>query len=109
MAPAAGRPRGPRRKKNSAAEITVSAKEGFNFKPGRLEVEAGGEVVLTFENDGRMSHNLHIPELDVATETIGPGKSVTVRFTPDNAGTFSFLCTVPGHEQAGMVGDLTVR
>lgn len=56
-----------------------------------------------------MSHNLHIPMLGVQTDTIGPGRSVTVRFTPEGTGTFPFLCEVPGHEQAGMTGEITVR
>jgi len=56
-----------------------------------------------------MSHNLHIPTLGVQTETIGPGRRVTVRFTPESAGTFRFLCEVPGHEEAGMTGEITVR
>jgi len=72
-------------------------------------VKADREVALTFRNDGKMSHNLHIPELGVKTDTIGPGKTATVRFTPDETGTVQFVCKVPGHEQAGMKGEITVQ
>jgi len=81
----------------------------LNFKPEQLEVEGGKEVVLVFENNGRMSHNVTIPELGVATDTIGPGRRERIRFTPEEAGTYTFVCSVPGHKEAGMTGELTVR
>jgi azurin len=45
-----------------------------------------------------------------ATALAGPGETVEVTFkVPDVAGVYPFLCTFPGHFQAGMRGTLTVK
>ena len=40
---------------------------------------------------------------------IGPGKTARVTVTFHRKGRFPYLCTVPGHAQAGMKGVFTVR
>lgn len=40
---------------------------------------------------------------------LDPGDSDTVTFTIDEPGSYTFLCTFPGHYQAGMKGTLTVE
>lgn len=95
---------------STTVEITVEARKGFKFHPDRIEAPAGKKVMLTLENTtGVMGHNLRIPEFDVMTETITPGESDTVRFTAGDTGTYEFRCEVPGHAQAGMVGELIVQ
>ena len=42
------------------------------------------------------------------TPTISPGGSATLKVTFAKAGTYEYLCTVPGHATAGMKGDLKV-
>jgi uncharacterized cupredoxin-like copper-binding protein len=42
------------------------------------------------------------------TETIDGGKSSTAEFEVAEAGTYTYLCTFPGHYSAGMKGTLTV-
>lgn len=37
------------------------------------------------------------------------GKSGSLEFTPTEAGTYEFYCTVAGHREAGMHGTLTVQ
>jgi len=87
----------------------VLAKPGFRFEPSTLEVEPGTEVVLTLENAGRMSHNLHVPAFGAKTKTIAPDETDTVRFVADESGTIEFLCEVPGHAAAGMTGTIKVE
>ena len=44
------------------------------------------------------------------TTLAGPGESVSVDFTvPSVPGQYEFICTFPGHFQAGMKGVLTVK
>jgi len=90
-------------------EVNVEARQGFKFEPSTLEVPAGTEVVVQFKNAGAMAHNVQFPEFDAGTETIGSGKSETFRFTAGESGTYEYLCDVPGHAQAGMTGEITVR
>ena len=45
-----------------------------------------------------------------ATALAGAGETVEVTFTvPKAAGSYPFLCTFPGHFQAGMKGNLVVK
>ena len=90
-------------------EVSVKAKQGFKFEPSSLEVPAGAEVVVSFENAGAMAHNVQFPEFEAGTENIGSGKNETITFTAGESGTYEFLCDVPGHAQAGMKGELKVR
>jgi len=49
------------------------------------------------------------PGLLVAVPLINPGESYTVTFQTPGPGTYEFICTFPGHYNAGMVGELTVQ
>jgi uncharacterized cupredoxin-like copper-binding protein len=80
----------------------------FAFEPARVEVEAGETTRITFENTGAVSHNLTIPALDAATETIQAGGSATLTVSPEETGSHEIRCTVPGHADAGMTGELVV-
>jgi plastocyanin len=69
-----------------------------------------GKVTIDFSNPSALEHNGAI-EKDgkelVESETISEGKtSVSVNLAP---GTYTFLCTIPGHAEAGMEGTLTVK
>ena len=45
-----------------------------------------------------------------STALAGPGETVEVTFkVPDQAGTYTFLCSFPGHFAAGMRGTLVVK
>lgn len=110
------------------AELNVSVKDEFNFNPNKLTAKAGGEITLTFENTGTIEHafallkegvdlehaleedeeELH-EELLLEIHEVAAGDSTTETFTaPSDPGDYVFLCTVPGHAEAGMVGTLTV-
>jgi plastocyanin len=69
-----------------------------------------GKVTIEFTNPATIEHDVAI-ERDgkqlAISETISKGAtSVTADLAP---GTYTFLCTVPGHAEAGMEGVLTVR
>jgi plastocyanin len=69
-----------------------------------------GKVTIDLDNPSSLEHNVAIAKdgAEIATSpTIGKGKtSVSVEL---DAGTYTFLCTVPGHAEAGMEGTLTVK
>jgi plastocyanin len=69
-----------------------------------------GKVTIDFDNPSALEHDVAIEQggKQIAiSETIAKGKtSVSADLEP---GTYTFLCTVPGHAEAGMEGTLTVR
>jgi uncharacterized cupredoxin-like copper-binding protein len=95
----------------AARTVTVEAYE-FRFEPTRIEVEPGETLKIVFENEGSIAHNLTIEGLDAATPTIQPGTSaeLTVTFPEDlKAYPVEFFCSVPGHKEAGMVGQFVLK
>ncbi|SDG09866.1 nitrite reductase (NO-forming) [Limimonas halophila] len=87
--------------------VTVVGKE-FKFEPSTVELEAGETLVIKFKNQGALSHNLTFKKLDADTGTIQTDGTETIRVQPE-PGTYTFVCTVPGHEAAGMTGTLKVQ
>lgn len=69
-----------------------------------------GKVTIDFTNPSALEHNVAIEqngEVIAESETLAKGKtSVSAELAP---GTYTFLCTIPGHAEAGMEGVLTVR
>jgi plastocyanin len=69
-----------------------------------------GKVTIDFNNPAALEHNVAIEqngEQIAVSELVAKGKtSVSADLTP---GTYTYLCTVPGHAEAGMEGVLTVR
>lgn len=88
--------------------VTVEADE-FSFDPDRITVEKGDKLIITFKNEGDISHNFGIPSFGVRTDTIGPGEEDTITFVANKRGTFTFFCSVQGHKEAGMEGELEVE
>ncbi len=69
-----------------------------------------GKVTIDFKNPAALEHNVAIEEggsVIAESETITEGDtSVSAELAP---GTYTFLCTIPGHAEAGMEGTLTVK
>jgi nitrite reductase (NO-forming) len=74
-----------------------------------LPASVGDTVAITLVNgDGRF-HDIVIDEFNAATPVFGEiGQEETIQFTVDQAGTFFYYCSVAGHRQAGMEGQLIV-
>jgi plastocyanin len=79
------------------------------FDTTELEAKAG-EVTIDFDNPSAIPHNVVIEkdgEELAGFEPIAEGEeAVSAELEP---GTYTFLCTVPGHAQAGMEGTLVVK
>lgn len=89
-------------------KITVTGTD-FAFTPSAFTLKKGDEVTIVFKNEGKYPHNLTISELGIATKTVQPGQEDMLVFTPKKTGSFTFMCTVPGHADRGMTGTLTVE
>src|SRR5215218_7246697 len=87
-----------------AAEPTALA-----FDKTELSAKAG-KVTIDFDNPSAIPHNVVIEEAGeelAGFEPIAEAKeAVTAELEP---GTYTFLCTVPGHAEAGMEGSLVVK
>jgi plastocyanin len=66
-----------------------------------------GKVTLRSKNDASVPHNIAIKG-DGEGPVVQGGKVSEVS-TNLKAGKYEFYCSVPGHEQAGMKGNLTVK
>lgn len=93
-----------------------------------LAVPAGEEVTVTVENNDSLGpHNFAIvPELDDIAKAaalgsldeeilwdssivdLSSGDTESVTFTPGAPGDYYYVCTLPGHAAAGMMGEFVV-
>jgi nitrite reductase (NO-forming) len=69
----------------------------------------GDEIELTLLNADGAQHDFAVLELDAVSEKItGKGSQTVLTFNAGEAGTYEYICTLPGHQQMGMVGRLLV-
>jgi uncharacterized cupredoxin-like copper-binding protein len=90
----------------ATTKVSVTGKE-FSFHLSRRSISKPGTVVFTFRNVGTMAHDFRIG--GKTSKLISPHKTATLSVTFHKKGRFTYLCTVPGHAQAGMKGVFTVR
>ena len=77
------------------------------FVPAEVAIPADTPVTFALPNTGLALHNFSVEALDVSVD-VPPGQTATVTITAP-AGVYEFICAIPGHAAAGMVGTLTVR
>lgn len=112
-------------------EVTVVASDMLSFEPAEVRVPAGEPVRLTLNNEESVElhdwsiehiavHDVHEMGADHADHAhgdqhydlhvaAGPGESGVLEFTAMEPGEYTFVCTVPGHTEAGMTGTLIVE
>ena len=94
---------------SSSVDVSADPSGNLAFEQTKLTAKAG-QVTVNFTNDSPVAHNVTIEsgEDDIGnTDTItGGSTSTTVDLKP---GTYTFYCSVDGHEAAGMKGTLTVK
>ena len=112
-----------------ATEITLEAKD-LAYEPLSITVPVSQPVTLKIKNNGQVEHDFVIQKINVTNVvkqdsgmdmshdmddeeydlhiSVLPGESSTITFTPTLAGTYQYFCTVAGHKEAGMVGELIV-
>lgn len=95
----------------ATTHLSIAANPGgmLMFTKKTLTARAG-TVIVAFTNKSPLGHNFTVKSssgtIVGATPTFSGGtKTLTLHL---KAGTYGFLCTVPGHAAAGMTGTLTV-
>ncbi len=95
------------------ATLLVRALDPFRFAPQRLELEAGVPTRIELTNEGSVEHALVVEPPDGGRDWIHlhvpAGATDAATYELDRPGTYPVLCTIAGHTEAGMVGELVVR
>ncbi len=103
---------------SSNVEVTLTALESgcpagktLCFDKSEIRVKEGDTIVLTAVNPAANTgeHDVAIDEFDVHIHLHDPGDEGNATFVADRAGTFTFYCSVLGHQAAGMEGSLIVE
>ena len=89
-----------------APTVEVEASD-FAFSPNPLALNAGEPVnlVLRVTSGG---HNVRIEGTDFQLPIVEEGDAVVSTLTVAEPGEYRMVCTVPGHESAGMVATVRV-
>lgn len=103
----------------------------FAFGPSSVTIPAGQPVKITLDNKGLVEHDFVIEKAPASMESmpengsemhhmsgdasefvvhasVPAGKTATLEMTVSEPGTYQFFCSVPGHKEAGMTGELIV-
>jgi len=90
----------------SESRVEINIKE-FAIEPGVSTVNAG-TVIFEIKNEGFIEHNFMVEGYEDQIELILPQetKTLEVELSPGN---YRLICNLPGHEEAGMVAEITVK
>jgi FtsP/CotA-like multicopper oxidase with cupredoxin domain/plastocyanin len=78
----------------------------FKIEPTMIAVGPGGTLEVT--NNGSAPHNVTVKDKDLTTGDIEVGGTATLDVSSLPVGEYTVICSVPGHEGAGMTGMLHV-
>jgi nitrite reductase (NO-forming) len=88
--------------------IVELATGDMKFAPRSLTIPANTDVTLRITNKGKLPHDVTIMGTSYATAKIASGETVELKLNLA-PGTYTFICTVPGHMQAGMRGSIVAQ
>lgn len=98
----------------AATEVKVVATD-LKFAPQTIQAKVGQPVKVVLENKGAIEHDIAFPTVKADKDASSlkavakAGQTVTLEeFTPTTAGSFEYVCTIPGHKEAGMKGKINV-
>jgi plastocyanin len=93
-----------------ALDVSSPADGGLVFEPNGL-LGKPGNITITYDNPSPVPHSIAVATANGnvlgEVQPFTNGKE-SVQLTAVQAGKYIFYCTVPGHREAGMEGDLTV-
>lgn len=108
--------------------VNVTMNDAMRFVPESFDAKAGETVRFFVRNEGKVNHEFVVgteqevrdhaemmkqmpgmQHADAGMITLKPGQRGAVVWTFDQPGTYVFACTVPGHLESGMRGQLVVQ
>ena len=108
--------------------VHIDMSDEMRFTPSSLRVKRGETVRLIVKNSGEMKHEMMLgtkkslpehaavmqkfPDMqheEPSAVSLEPGQTGEIIWQFTNGGEFKFGCLMPGHYEAGMVGDLIVE
>lgn len=91
-------------------QAALDATDALQWQPNTVLAKAGDKVTLAVKNSGNTAHTFVSPGLSVKQEDVPVQKTTSITFTAPNApGAYQFWCNIPGHAEAGMVGEVIVQ
>lgn len=94
------------------ATVRVQAFDRLDFEPKRIEVYAGIPTRIELENTGAADHSLVVKTPDGEQDWVHlhapPGVTQAATYQLNESGTYPLICTIPGHELGGMIGEIVV-
>lgn len=102
-----GRPSGEQPSGPSAGAVVTVLEKEWSITLSNAALKAG-PLKLTIKNEGSIEHNFIIKEANVEVDGIQPGQSkeLTVTLKP---GTYTVMCNIAGHAEAGMQTSIKVQ
>lgn len=101
------------KKTSSSTRLPLAANPDGELKYNKDQLTTKpGNVTIALTNESSVPHDVSVT--DSSGKTLGTSDQITesdtsLELDDVNDGDYTFFCTVPGHEAAGMKGTLTVR
>ncbi|KPK15021.1 MAG: hypothetical protein AMJ67_15515 [Betaproteobacteria bacterium SG8_41] len=118
--------------KRVARTVRVAMSDNMRFTPAALSVKRGETIRFVVRNEGKIMHEMvlgteeslaqhakmmrtsHHMAHDMAHDGtymlhVAPGKTGEIIWEFSRAGTVRFGCLIPGHFEAGMIGEVRVE
>jgi plastocyanin len=92
----------------SGGKSSVISMTEMKFTPDPIDLPRT-DARLRIVNDGAVPHSFIVPELGKGTPDLDAGAEMTLDLTAVPAGTYTVICDIPGHREAGMETTLTLR
>ena len=95
------------------AEVRVVATD-LKFSLPTIQAKVGQPLKVILENKGVIEHDIAFPTIKADKPAASlkavakPGQTATLEFTPTAKGSYEYICTIPGHKEAGMKGTINV-
>ncbi len=84
----------------------------FTINPGEISAQVGERLSFRIANLGVLEHDVSVHDPngeEVALLSLLPNQHGTLQVEPSMAGEWRIICTLPGHEMAGMTASLSVN